>query len=487
MREIDLFFNRGSYVVRQAVLCVGPGYTAERLREFLHHTTLDVLILTGYISPDDAEELMEPQLLDKDNGKCRLPQTFTFCPLKAVAPPEGPYALVFECIEDNSDILRFQSWKPTYLIAEIPSLGISAFEIWERFRSNCQHIQITTLRGSREPQILDWQKDDSSGVELSVVFPMYNVAKYLDQCIQSVTAWKADYVEFLFVNDGSPDNCREIVLEYAKTDKRIKLLDKPNGGCASARQWGLDRAMGRYVGFIDPDDFIDESMYRKLMRAAMVGSYDISYCGYKEYYENNGQTKEAVDVLGWPYSAGTTNPRDIQALIAYARVAIWRGIYKMEMLKKHNIHFYTELRRFDDLPFKVETFAVARSVITVEEHLYYYRLARPGQDVAADDERLYVHFPIFAHLNESVASKKDRRLTDYLQLCKIQTHRYALEKIKPEFAKEYARQARADLATTGSFWRSFFMTKKMLGKKSAMAYWAIMSNHCGMLKRFAKK
>lgn len=483
MREIDMFFNRGTYTVRQAVICVGPDYTAERLREFLRHTTLDTLILTGYISPDHAEELMAPLLLDKDNGKCKLPQTFQFCPLKDVMPPEGLYALVFECLEDSLDILRFQSWKPTYLIGEITSQGISSFEIWEHFRNHCQRIQIATLRGNMEPQILDWQKNDSSDVELSVIFPMYNVAKYLDQCIQSVTAWKADYVEFLFVNDGSPDNSREIVLEYAKTDKRIKLLDKPNGGCASARQWGLDRAKGRYVGFIDPDDFIDESMYRKLMRAAMTGSYDISYCGYKEYYENNGQTMDAPDTLGWPYNAGTTNPRDIQALIAYARVAIWRGIYKMEMLQKHDIHFYTEIRRFDDLPFKVETFAAARSVITVEEHLYYYRLARPGQDVAADDERLYVHFPIFAHLNKSVAGAKDQRLTDYLQLSKLQTHRYALEKIRPEFVKEYARQAREDLSSTGSFWRSFFMVKKMLGKRSAMFYWAIMRKNYLLLSR----
>ena len=65
---------------------------------------------------------------------------------------------------------------------------------------------------------------------------MYNVEKYLDQCIESVTAWKAPYVEFLFVNDGSPDHSREVVLKWAKQDTRIKLLDKPNGGCASDRQ-----------------------------------------------------------------------------------------------------------------------------------------------------------------------------------------------------------------------------------------------------------
>lgn len=444
-------------------------------------------MLTGYISPDYAEELIEPLLLDRDNERISLPKTFIFSPLKDFTAPSGDNALVFECLEDHLDILRFKRLKPTYLVGEISNTGISAFEIWESFRKCCKHIQITTLRSGLDPQILDWTKTESSDVELSVIFPMYNIEKYLDQCIQSVTAWNAEYIEFLFVNDGSPDNSREVVLKYAAKDPRVKLLDKPNGGCASARQWGLERAKGRYVGFVDPDDFIDESMFRKLLRAAMVGSYDLSYCGYKEFYENNGQTKEIPDSLSYPYNFGSINPREIQALIAYARVAIWRGIHKMEMLKKSGIHFYTELRRFDDLPFKVETFASARSVISVEEYLYYYRLDRPGQDVAANDERLYVHFPIFLHLNESIAGKRDRRITDYLQLGKIQTHRYALEKIKSEFVREYTRQAREDLSTTGTFWRSLLLIRRMGGKENARYCWAIMNRNYSKLKRMSKK
>ena len=124
--------------------------------------------------------------------------------------------------------------------------------------------------------------------------------------------------------------------------------------------------------------------------------------------------------------------------------------------------------------FKVETFAAARSVISLDENLYYYRLSRPGQDVAADDERLYVHFPIFAHLNESIAGQKNQKLTDYLQLCKLQTHRYALGKIKQEFVTEYISRARDDLNSTGSFLRTSFLIKQMLGKRSMLFYWAIM-------------
>ena len=77
----------------------------------------------------------------------------------------------------------------------------------------------------------------------------------------------------------------------------------------------------------------------------------------------------------------------------------------------------------------------------IPEYLYYYRLEREGQDVAADDERLYVHFDIFEHLNQSIGSTKDQRLIDNLQMCKIQTHRYALSKIKEEYKERGFRRA----------------------------------------------
>lgn len=376
------------------------------------------------------------------------------------------------CIKnaEASFIEQFAKYKPTYLLCSIEEGTMSSFHIWEQYRANTKHMFIKTKRKNIEPQILEWEKNPDSDIELSVIFPMYNVASYLDQCISSVTAWDAPYVEFLFVNDGSPDNSRDIVLKYAEKDNRIKLIDKENGGCASARQLGLENAKGTYVGFVDPDDFVDESMFRKLLRAAIVGSYDISYCGYNEYYENTKTVKRVQDLLGYPWCNGVHIAFDIWQMIAFMRVAIWRGIYRKQFLDKNNIHFYTDLKRFDDLPFKVETLAFAKSVIAVPEHLYYYRLSRPGQDVSADDERLYVHFDIFKYLNESVASKKDLFLTDRLEMCKIDTHLFALGKIKKEFVATYLKNAKEDLLSTADFNRFYSVAEVNMGKEKAELY-----------------
>lgn len=474
MREVELYLNSHPNI-KSIVLYVGPTFPDCRLKEFLNRTNLDKVIVTGNVTRKQGINLLKSLKDQVGINKEKISEKIEFFPLnKFLESDMLVEAIAFEAVEDITDLYPLEKFSPKYLLGEMFYKGIASFSLWERFRNCCEEILIKTVRNNGEPQVLNWKKDENNNIELSVIFPMYNVAKYLDQCIESVTEWKADYIEFLFVNDGSPDNSRDIVLKWAEKDGRIKLLDKPNGGCASARQWGLDRAKGRYIGFIDPDDFIDESMYRKLLRNAMVGSYEVSYCGYKEYYENTKEARDAADVLGWPYNVGVIDTNVIRELVAYSRIAIWRGIYKRELIERAGIHFYTDLRRFDDLPFAVEIFANAKSVISLEEYLYYYRLARPGQDVSADDDRLYVHFPIFNYLNDSVASIKNSRLIDNLMIRKIVTHRYALTKIRDEFKKEYLAQAKKDLNITGNFWRTLFMAKEKLGKKARLFYVAIM-------------
>ena len=481
MREVENFINAKQ--IENAVLYVGENFQSWRLREIIDRTLLKNVIITGKLTNKHIESLLEDidDLVKTDNVKKEI--HLCYMPIEKCFDKKKTYDLVFfESVDDVSNLFFLQDARIKYLVGNMNEQNLSSFALWEKFKKTCESILIVTNRVGLQPQVLDWNKNKNNNIEISVIFPVYNVSKYLKQCIESVTKWKSDYIEFLFVNDGSPDDSREIILEAAKKDKRIKLLDKENGGCASARQYGLEQAKGRYIGFIDPDDFIDESMYRKLFRAAMIGSYEISYCGYNNYYETTEKSEQILDCLGWPYCNGVTNQKEIIPLIAFCRVAIWRGIYKKEMLDRDEIHFYTDLRRFDDLPFKVETFARAKSVIAVGEYLYNYRLERPGQDVSANDDRLYVHFPIFSYLNSSVASTKNQRIIDYLQMCKVQTHRYAISKIKEEYLSEYVKKAKADLKTTGSFYRTERLIKKELGKRAQLYYKAIMTNNIFMLK-----
>lgn len=485
--NLTLAYLNSNPQIKSAVFHIGAWYEEEYTIEILKSTSLHELYLTGTLPQVLGDSFADHLIKRCKEADVRLPQNLKYAwigdsGLDSLSGKD--WALIFTHCDYPTDFTCFKRLKPAHIVGSLYQEG-GAFSIWEEFRKISRHIRIETLRANEQPKVLSWDCRDGNDVELSVIFPMYNIAQYLEQCLESVTKRSDDWVEFLFVNDGSPDNSREIVLEWGKKDRRIKLLDKENGGCASARQLGLDNAKGRYIGFIDPDDFIDGSMFCKLLRAALTGSYDIAYCGYNEFYETTRNTRRVRDLLGWPYDTGTFSKEHIWDLINYSPIAIWRRIYSAEFIRHAGIHFYTELRRFDDLPFNVEMFANARSVIAVPEHLYYYRLSRPGQDVSADDERLYVHFDIFRHLDETIAGKKDDELTDRLQIVKIATHRFAIGKIKKQFLKEYCRRAVSDMKKTGSFLHTYRIAKKRIGKRNALFYAALCFHFFSLAKRLA--
>lgn len=477
MNEMLFFLNKHIEITK-TVFWIPDKHYFTRAIEILEKTSIKNVLIISLRDGDKIKQLVQEYKNHHkmENWNLEYANVDDF-----FGESEENWALCVEQVEPEF-LIEAIKWNPKYFLADIFETYLGAFKLWELFRKSTSYIQIKTIRKKKEPQVLYWEKEVDNDVELSVIFPMYNVASYLDQCIESVIKWKAPYVEFLFVNDGSPDNSRELVLKWAQKDSRVKLLDKENGGCASARQYGLERARGKYIGFIDPDDFIDESMFRKLLRAAMTGSYDVSYCGYNEYYENTKKTNRVEDVLGRPYCDGTTDQRKIWDLIIHCRVAIWRGIYKKAFLEKNQIHFYTDLRRFDDLPFKIEIFAAAQSIVTVQDYLYYYRLERPGQDVSANDERLYVHFDIFKYLDKSIGEKRNQILNDCLQLSKIQTHLYALKKIKSEYKKTYLKKAQLDLDVMRDGSRTYKLALKHLGEENAKLYKAIMENNVGMFE-----
>lgn len=329
------------------------------------------------------------------------------------------------------------------------------FSLWENSRDRAEHIYIEQ-KGSRdkEYEILEWTSTDS-GIELSVVVPVYNVEKYLPECIQSLIAWEAPYVEFLFIDDGSYDNSAEIIKKYMACDSRIQLISKQNGGCASARNRGIDEAKGRYIGFVDSDDFVEQNMFRELIKRALLGNYDLTYCGYQEYYEDTGEIRQIKnDCLSGIYLDGTYDEYKVRLLAVKSRVAIWRCLYKKTILDQHKIRFYEDLKRFDDLPFRVEYTFAARSAVCAPMHLYNYRLGRKGQDTSCTDERLYVHFSIFEHLSKITIRSKDQYLSDLLQAVMIQTHRFGLTKIEKKYRRNYAKRAKAQLKEQAGFIRN---------------------------------
>lgn len=137
--------------------------------------------------------------------------------------------------------------------------------------------------------------------EISIIVPVYQVEKYLDRCIKSIVNQIFTDFELILVDDGSVDSSPAICDRWKLTDSRIKVIHKENGGLSSARNVGLEIASGRYIGFVDSDDWIHCNMYQMLYEMIQSGDFDIAVCGLKRVWqeelacsEKNDEDKEFV-------------------------------------------------------------------------------------------------------------------------------------------------------------------------------------------------
>ena len=159
--------------------------------------------------------------------------------------------------------------------------------------------------------------------EISIIVPVYKVEKYLDKCVQSIRAQTFGNLEIILIDDGSPDRCGEMCDTYAQEDARIKVIHKANGGQSDARNVGIDAAQGRYLGFVDSDDFIEQDMYETLYNIIIQENADVSECGFYDFY---GEAKSIT--TNTPVHISVLNTEEaIRHTLQYTP-AVWCRLYR---------------------------------------------------------------------------------------------------------------------------------------------------------------
>ena len=129
---------------------------------------------------------------------------------------------------------------------------------------------------------------------ISIIIPVYKVEKYLEKCIESVLKQTYTNLQIILVDDGSPDNCGKICDEYAKKDPRIEVIHKVNGGLSDARNVGIAKAKGKYIGFVDSDDYIKEDMYEILINLIKEYDADVSICNLYDVIDGKENATEEI-------------------------------------------------------------------------------------------------------------------------------------------------------------------------------------------------
>lgn len=212
-------------------------------------------------------------------------------------------------------------------------------------------------------------------IKVSIIVPVYNVEKYLRQCLDSILNQNFDSYEIIIVNDGSTDKSNIIIEEYQSLYKNIKVLYKSNGGLSSARNAGLEVAIGKYVVFIDSDDIIGKDFILDLYKEAEKYELDVVFGSHVKFYGENIEALEEVirknDIYNSKIFTG------VEMLYSNLinddfKPEVWDDIYNRKFLERENLKFINDIYHEDE-EFTTRVMLKAKRVKYFDSHNYYYR------------------------------------------------------------------------------------------------------------------
>ena len=245
---------------------------------------------------------------------------------------------------------------------------------------------------------------------ISIIVPVYKVEKYLDKCVESIVSQTYKNLEIILVDDGSPDNCPEMCNEWAKKDDRIKVIHKENGGLSDARNAGIDIANGKYIGFVDSDDYIMPNMFEKLYNTIRKNNADISLCSFIAVDEKGEKITDAEKMENQVLTGEQTMKNLVEGA-SVLFVIVWNKLYKREI--------------FDDIRFE-------KGRLHEDEFAIHHILGK-AKNIACINDGLY----LYLQRNNSITGGKEK--IQHLDYIIAQVDRYYF--VKQNFPKLAKKQA----------------------------------------------
>lgn len=237
--------------------------------------------------------------------------------------------------------------------------------------------------------------------KLSIIVPVYGVEKYIDKCLNSLVKQSLKEIEIIVVNDGTKDNSQKIIDKYVKKyPDKIKSYIKENGGQGSARNYGLKKASGEYIGYVDSDDFVEKDMYKKLYNKAKENNYDIVVCG--NYNVSEDYQNKNIDAFINNYNTDLEN-------IFFGKMAVWNKIYKRDILIKNKLEFKEKVW-YEDLAFTLKAIMNSNTFAFIDEPLYDY-LIREGSTM--NNSNVQRNLEILDAFNDILSYIKHNKKEEY--------------------------------------------------------------------------
>ena len=269
--------------------------------------------------------------------------------------------------------------------------------------------------------------------KISVILPVYNVEKYVRKCLLSIVEQSYQNFEVLIVDDGSVDNFFKEIEDIVAENKNIKIYQKANRGIASARNFGLEKANGDYILFIDSDDWIEKDLFKTLVEN--LSDEDILIFNLGEY--SNKERKIITDRRIKNINKELLQINEGYIFLDEVPNGVWLKCYKKEFIEKNNFRFNEELKLYEDIYWDVITLINAKKVRFLDYVGYWYRVGRDGSlitDLSSEKNKKYQLM-----IKELLLKLKDENISELVKIkleILILRIEIELEEISENFFKE---------------------------------------------------
>ena len=248
--------------------------------------------------------------------------------------------------------------------------------------------------------------------DISIIVPIYNAEKFINKCVDSLLAQTKKEIEFILINDGSTDNTHKILSKYK--DQRIKYFKNKNQGIGKTRNFGIEKATGKYLMFVDSDDYLEPTACEELYEKANQTKAELVVCDFYKVYDDH---QEEIKLPEFKTSKLKENPN----ILIDINLAPWNKLYKTKLIKDNNIKFVEGIK-YEDAPFVAEALDKANKIAKLNSCLNYY-VIHGNSETTVRDKRIFdilkivdmirIYFKNKKYMKETVDNLTVKILTNY--------------------------------------------------------------------------
>ena len=283
---------------------------------------------------------------------------------------------------------------------------------------------------------------------VSLLVPIYNVEKYLRECLDSAREQTLHDIEIICINDGSKDSSRAIIQEYLDADERFRVIDKENSGYGISMNMGLDAARGEYIGILESDDFFEHAALEKLVTAAEKFDAQVAKANFWFYWSAPKPKNELHEVVTSDMANRLVNTQE-EYEIYYRKNSIWSAIYRRDFLNENNIRFLeTPGASYQDTAFDFKVWACATRVVFLQDAILHYRQDNEASSVNSPS-KVYCVCDEYDEIERFLTAHPEKEsLTTVEEKMKYDTYMWNYDRLsdnlKLEFLKRFSEDFKRD-------------------------------------------